>query len=229
MLMFNSGRRARRSAVALAIGFLLSSAAQAQFGGFLQSVIGAAAQQATQQAIQPAPAVVNPYAAQAAGATALSAAQTNAIASAAVAIPVTDPEYQGLMAQSLASVPADQRSTLAPILDMQVRQAIASRRLGLAGTPQAVAPQQLTQGVAANPLAQQAVQGALMQGLAGRNAGYGYGGLPANLGGDAGKAAAAGALIQGLGSFFSRPASPPVAVAEPVGAAGTQPPLATAP
>jgi hypothetical protein len=206
----------KSSSVAIAAGLLMSTSAQAQFGGFLQSVIGAAAQQAAQQAAQPAPVAANPYAAQPALAPQLNAAQTNAIASVAASIPVTDPEYQALMAQSLVNIPVAQRSTLAPIIDVQVRQSLAARRLGLAGVPATAAVAQ--PGVVANPAAQQALQGALMQGLAGNGQG-----LPTNLGSDAGKAAAAGALIQGLGSLFSRPSTPAAAVPVPPQAPATAP------
>ncbi len=227
MPRFGSSVCGVKSSMVLAFGLLLGSAAHAQFGGFLQSVIGAAAQQAAQQAIQPAPAPVNPYAQGAAGVAPLTAAQANAVASAAAAIPITDPEYQALVAQSLATIPADQRSTMAPIIDMQVRQNIASRRLGYAGAPLTAAGAQVPQGVVP-PVAHQAVQGALMQGLAGQQPGYAAG-LPAHLGSNAGKAVAAGALIQGLGSFFSRPAASPAPEVAPAAAVPGQAAAVTAP
>lgn len=201
---------------ALGIALLVvAGSAQAQFGGFLQGVLNAATQQAGQQAAQQAAAQAaaaaitgQPVAPAAAPVAMLTPAQTNAIAATAAAIPTNDPEYQSLMMQSLASVPANQRATLAPVIDMQVRQSIASRRLGYNAAPVAGAP-----GVTAstvNPIAQQAVQNALTQGLAGRGNYYAPG-----LAGDAGKAAAAGALIQGLGSLFSRSNDAPATSAAP--------------
>jgi hypothetical protein len=179
--------------VVLGIGLLVTAtAAHAQFGGFLQGVLGAAAQQATNQNTQPT----------APTASALTPAQANAVAAVATAIPANDPEYQSLMAQSLAAIPLNQRAALAPVIDTQVRQSIATRRLGYSTAPNALA-----QTNAVNPVAQQTVQNALVQGLAARN-GYAPG-LSGNLAGDAGKAAAAGALIQGLGSLFSRSADAP--------------------
>jgi hypothetical protein len=200
-------RRRAIAPVVLGISLLITAtAAQAQFGGFLQGVLGAAAQQATNQNTQQA--AVAAAAAMTGQQTtpptsALTPAQANAVAAVATAIPANDPEYQALMAQSLAAVPLNQRAALAPVIDTQVRQSIATRRLGYSGA----APNALAQAAPVNPVAQQTVQNALVQGLAARN-GYAPG-LSGNLAGDAGKAAAAGALIQGLGSLFSRSADAP--------------------
>lgn len=213
-----SSIRARLHLAPAALGVALlvaAGSAQAQFGGFLQGVLNAATQQAGQQAAQQAAAQAaaaaiagQSVAPVAAPVTALTPAQANAIAATAAAIPTNDPEYQSLMMQSLAAVPVNQRASLAPVIDMQVRQSMATRRLGFNATPVAGMP-----GVPAstvNPLAQQAVQNALAQGLAGRGNYYAPG-----LAGDAGKAVAAGALIQGLGSLFSRSNDAPAANAAP--------------
>ena len=186
-----------------AIGLLVAmGSAHAQFGGLFQSVINSAVQQGAQQAVNnaAAAAVTGQVAPQnQAPVSNLTAQQVNAIGMAATAIPSNDPEYQAMLLQGLANVPPAQRNTMAPIIDLQVRQSLAARRMGY--TLPAGGLSQLATGY--NPVASAAVQNAVAQGLAGQ------GGVnPAALGGDAGKAAAAGAILQGLGSLFSRPATP---------------------
>jgi hypothetical protein len=181
----------------------LAGQAHAQFGGLFQSVINSAVQQGTQQAVNNAAAAalagqVSPQAA-AAVAGSVVPAQTNALNAAAAAISQNDPEYQALMIQSLAQVPAYQRNAAAPLIDQQVRQTLASRRLGLAGNVGNVTPVNAND----NPLANAAVQAALAQGLA-NNGGFNAAALNSN----SGQAAAAGAIIQGLGSLFGSSSAP---------------------
>lgn len=186
-------RQVSGAAFALALS-LTAMSAHAQFGGLFQSVINSAVQQSAQQAAQQA--VTNAAVTAATGqpVTSLTPQQTNAIAQAAVAIPANDPEYQALLLQGLASVPPAQRNAYAPIIDLQVRQTLAARRMGY--TLPAGGLSQVATGT--NPLANAAVQNAIVQG----------GVNPAALSTDAGKAVAAGAILQGLGSLFgSRPAA----------------------
>jgi hypothetical protein len=186
-----------------AIGLLIAmGSANAQFGGLFQSMINSAVQQGAQQAATNAAtaAVTGQVAAPQVQAPVsnLTAQQVNAIGMAATAIPSNDPEYQAMLLQGLASVPAAQRNTMAPIIDLQVRQTLAARRMGY--TLPAGGLSQMATGY--NPVANAAAQNALAQTLAGQGVN------PAALGSDAGKAVAAGAIIQGLGSLFSRPATP---------------------
>lgn len=186
-----------------AIGLLIAmGSANAQFGGLFQSMINSAVQQGAQQAATNAAtaAVTGQVAAPQVQAPVsnLTAQQVNAIGMAATAIPANDPEYQAMLLQGLASVPAAQRNTMAPIIDLQVRQTLAARRMGY--TLPAGGLSQMATGY--NPVANAAAQNALAQTLAGQGVN------PAALGSDAGKAVAAGAIIQGLGSLFSRPATP---------------------
>lgn len=180
-----------------ALGLLIAmGSAHAQFGGLFQSIVNSAVQQGAQQAATNAAAAavtgqVPPQAQ--APVSNLTPQQVNAISAAATAIPANDPEYQALLLQGLANVPPAQRNTMAPIVDLQVRQTLAARRMGY--TLPAGGLSQMATGY--NPLANAAAQG-----LAGQ------GGLnSAALSGDAGKAVAAGAILQGLGSLFSRPAA----------------------
>jgi hypothetical protein len=202
-MTFASTRTRTLVKTSTAIGMLIAvGSAHAQFGGLFQSMINSAVQQGAQQAATNAAtaAVTGQVAAPQiqAPVSNLTAQQVNAIGMAATAIPANDPEYQAMLLQGLANVPAAQRNTMAPIIDLQVRQTLAARRMGY--TLPAGGLSQMATGY--NPVANAAAQNALAQTLAGQGVN------PAALGSDAGKAVAAGAILQGLGSLFSRPAAP---------------------